>query len=42
MTTIAWDGSVLASDSLGEQNGLRMSLTKLHRGALVALKPTNQ
>jgi hypothetical protein len=34
MTTIAWDGTTLASDSLGDQNGLRMVITKLHRGVL--------
>lgn len=34
MTTIAWDGKTLASDSLGDQNGLRMPTTKLHRGVL--------
>lgn len=34
MTTIAWDGKTLAADSLGDQNGLRMETTKLHRGVL--------
>jgi hypothetical protein len=34
MTTIAWDGETLAADSLGDQNGLRITTTKLHRGVL--------
>lgn len=34
MTTVAWDGDNLAADSLGDQNGLRMPTTKLHRGML--------
>ena len=39
MTTIAWDGKTLASDSLGDQNGLRMPTTKLHRGVLTDKVP---
>jgi hypothetical protein len=35
MTTIAWDGMTLASDSLADNNGLRNTTTKLHRGVLV-------
>lgn len=34
MTTIAWDGQLLAADSMGDQNGLVMPVTKLHRGVL--------
>lgn len=34
MTTIAWDGTILAADSMGYQNGLRMPTTKLNRGVL--------
>ena len=34
MTTIAWDGKTLAADSMGDQNGLRTKVRKLHRGVL--------